>query len=323
MANILSQDEVDSLLDGISEGTVPTETDVPESGGEVKAYDFSLPAGPIHLRLPTLSIINERFIGLMRTSLPLTNRSIIDVNLSSTESVKFGEFCLSLPIPSSLNIFKMEPLRGFSLLVLEGPLVFSFVDSFFGGKGVSHVKLEGRGFTTIETKIVEKIVQVVLKDLEQAWSDIQKVKTTFSRSEMDPQFAGIVTPDDVVIVNKFNIALENESGTMTICTPYSSIEPLKGILQTKFQGEKVETDQAWRRYLEKQIGAMTVEVSCTMGRAQVNSREILQMKVDDVIPLDQKTGDAVVVNIEGLPKFKGYPGSCNNKKAVKINEILR
>jgi flagellar motor switch protein FliM len=322
MANILSQDEVDSLLEGINEGTVQTETAIPESGEEVKAYDFSMPAGPIHLRLPTLGIINERFVGLLKASLPLANRSVIDVNLSSTETLKFGEFCLSLPIPSSLNIYKMDPLRGFSMLVLEGPLVFSFVDSFFGGRGVSHVKLEGRGFTNIETKIVEKIVMVVLKDLEQSWSDIQKVKTIFNRSEMDPQFAGIVTPDDVVIVNKFNIDLENESGIMTICTPYSSIEPIKGKLQTKFQGEHVETDQNWRRYIEKQISAMTVEVSCTMGKAMVNSRDLLQMKVDDVLPLDQKIGDTIVVNVEGLPKFKGYPGSCNNKKAVKISEKM-
>jgi flagellar motor switch protein FliM len=323
MANILSQDEVDSLLEGITEGKVSTEAQAPDSGEKVKAYDFSMPAGPVHLRLPALRIINDRFVGLLRTSLPIASRSVIDVNLASTETVKFSEFCLSLPLPSSLNIFKMEPLRGFSILVLEGPLVFSFVDSVFGGKGVSHVKLEGRGFTTIETKIVEKIVKFVLNELQQAWSDVQEVKTTFIRSEMDPQFVGIVTNEELVIINKFMIDLESGSGSMILCTPYSSIEPIKSKFQTSFRAKGLETDQAWRKHLQKEIVKMTVELSCIMGRTKLNGREILHMKVDDIIPLDQKIGDSVVVCVEGLPKFKAHPGSCKNKKAVKISEILR
>ncbi|MBL7179773.1 MAG: flagellar motor switch protein FliM [Pseudomonadota bacterium] len=323
MANILSQDEVDSLLEGITEGKVPTEAAAPDSGEEVKVYDFSMPAGPVHLRLPALRIINERFVGFLRTSLPIASRAVIDVNLSSTESVKFSEFCLSIPLPSNLNIFKMEPLRGFALLVIEGPLVFSFVESVFGGKGMSRAKLEGRGFTAIETKIVEKIVKFVLNDLQQAWADVQEVKTAFIRSEMDPQFAAIVNPAELVIVNKFMIDLESGSGSMTLCIPYSSIEPIKSRFQTSFRAQGLETDQAWRKYIQKEIVKMTVELSCIMGRAKVNGRELLQMKVDDVIPLDQKIGDAIVINVEGLPKFKGYPGSCKNKKAVKISEILR
>jgi flagellar motor switch protein FliM len=323
MANILSQDEVDSLLEGITEGKVPTETEAPASGEEVKSYDFSMPAGPVHLRLPALRIINERFVGFLRTSLPIACRAVIDVNLSSTESVKFNDFCLSLPLPSSLNIFKMEPLRGFSLLVIEGPLVFAFVESVFGGKGLSHVKLEGRGFTAIEIKIVEKIVKSVLNDLQHAWTDIHEVKTTFVRSEMDPQFAGVVNPDDLVIVNKFMIDLESGSGSMTLCLPYSSIEPIKSRFQTSFRAAGMETDQVWRKYIQKEIMKMTVELSCIMGKAKINGRELLEMKVDDVIALDQKIGDAVVVNVEGIPKFKAYPWSCKNKKAVKIGEILR
>jgi flagellar motor switch protein FliM len=319
MANVLSQDEVDSLLEGISEGAVQTEADVADSDGEIKTYDFSMPAGPVHLRLPAMGIINERFVGFLRTRLPMVSRSVIDVNLSSTESVKFGEFCLSIPLPSSLNIFKMEPLRGYSLLVVEGPLVFSFVESFFGGRGVSHAKLEGRGFTNIETKIVQKMVKIVLEDLQQAWADVQEVNAIFTRSEMDPQFAGIVTPDDVVIVNKYMIDLESGSGAMTICTPYTSIEPIKSKLQTRFRSESMETDKTWRVYLEKKILEIVLELSCTMGRATINSKELLEIKVDDIIPLDQKLGTAIDVNVEGLTKFRGYPGSCNNKKAVKIS----
>ena len=322
MTNILSQEEVDSLLDGISEGKIETETDTPEKDEDIKAYDFSVPAGPIHHRMPALGMINERFVNLLRASIPIACRSVVDVTLTSTESVKFNEFCLSIPMPSSLNIFSMEPLRGFSILVLEGPLVFSFVDSSFGGKGISHVKLEGRGFTTIESKIVERIVKIILADFQQAWSDVHKIKTTFVRSELDPQFAGIVTPEDVVIVFKFMVHLENGSGSITICIPYPSIEPIKEKLKYKFQAEKMEVDHAWRKYIEKKIGDMTVELRCTMGKAKINGKELLQMKVDDVILMDQKIGDPITVEIEDIPKFKGYPGTYNNKKAIKISGLL-
>lgn len=323
MGNVLSQDEVDSLLSGISDGKVETETDVPEKSEEIKAYDFSVPAGPLHLRMPALGIINERLVAFLRTSLPILSRNVVDVSLTSTESVKFNEFCLSLPVPSSLNIFSLEPLRGNSLIVLEGNLVFSFVDSLFGGKGVSYVKLEGRSFTAIETKIVERIVNIILGDIQQAWSDVYEVKTVFSCSEMDPQFAGIVKPEDVVIVNKFEVELENGTGIITICIPYSSIEPIKDRLKTGFHGESMVVDKEWRRYIEKKIMDMNVELSCIMGMTKIKGQELLKMKINDVILLDQKPGDLAIVNIEGIPKFKGSPGSCNNRKAVKISGIIK
>lgn len=322
MANILSQDEVDSLLDGIGDGKIETETDTPEKGDSVAPYDFSIPAGPVHLRLPALGIINERFVGLLRSSLPLASRSVIDVNLASTESVKFNEWSGSIPLPSSLNIFKIDPLRGYSLLVLEGALVFAFVDSSFGGKGQGHVKLEGRGFTPIETRIVEKIVKIFLRDLQQAWADLYPIKTAFNRSEMDPQFAAIVTPEDMVIVNKFVVQLENGSGAITICIPYSSLEPIREKLKQRFQGEKQEIDQNWRNTIIKKIKEIQVGVKCRMGVARINGRQLLGMKVNDVIALNQKITDPIQVQVEGIPKFIGYPGAYQNKKAARISGII-
>ena len=318
MGNILSQDEVDSLLDGITEGKVETETDVGEKSTTIEVYDFSMPAGPVHLRLPALRIINERLVGLLRTNLQVASRSVIDVNLVSTETVKFSEFYLSLPMPSSLNIFSIEPLRGFSLVVLEGPLVFSFVDSLFGGTGVSHVKLEGRLFTKIETKIVEKIVKIILDDFQKAWLDVCEINAEFVRSEMDPQFVGIGAPEDLVIVNKYEVQLENGNGLITISIPYSSIKPIEEKLKTKFKREKMRIDQSSKKYIQDRIKETMVELSCTMGMAKINGAELLSMKVDDVIMLDQKSGNIVTVNVENIAKFKGYPGACNKKKAVKI-----
>jgi len=323
MAKVLSQDEIDSLLEGIGEGKVKTETDTPDRTEEVELYDFEKQAGPAHLRMPALRIINERFVGLLRTNLSSTTGSFVDVSISGTESIKFGEFSRSIPLPASLNIFKIEPLRGFSLIVLEGPLIFAFVDTLFGGKSVSPVKIEGRNFTAIETKIIEKIVRMTLGDLQQAWSNIYKVKMTFTRSEMDPQFATIVTSNDMVIVVRFLIEFENSSGLMTLCMPYAMIEPLREKLSYKFQRERLEIDQHWRRYIEEKIRELKVELNCTLGTAKITGREVLGLKVDDVIALDKKMGDLATLSAGGVTKFRGYPGSSNNKKAIKIMEIVK
>ena len=320
MANVLSQEEVDSLLEGIDEGKVQTETALPESEEELEVYNFGAQVGPVHLRMPTLGIINERFIGFSRTSLFSATGLSLDVSISSIDSLKFGDFCRSIPIPASLNIFKMEPLRGFALLVLEGPMVFAFVDTLFGGRAVSHVKLEGKTFTTIEKKIIGKIVEMILGDLQEAWSDVYKLKMILTRSEMDPQFAAITTPDDMVIATKLTIDLQNVSGTMTICIPYSVLEPIRDKLKQRFQGERFEVDQKWTRYIRGKVKELTINLSCTLGRADITGRELLAMKAGDIIHLDQKMSDPVIVNVEGVPKFTGYPGICNKRKAIKIKE---
>ena len=320
MANILSQDEVDSLLGGIDEGKVQIETAVSESKEGLEVYNFGAQVGPVHLRMPTLGIINERFIGFSRASLFAATGLSLDVNISSIDSIKFGEFCRSIPIPASLNIFKMEPLRGFALLVLEGPLVFAFIDTLFGGRSVSHVKLEGKTFTTIEKKIIGKIVEMILSDLQKAWSDVYKLKIVFTRSEIDPQFAAIVTPDDMVIATKLMIDLQNVSGTMTICIPYSVLEPIRDKLKQRFQDERLEVDQKWVRYIRGKVKKLTINLSCALCKSGITGRELLAMKVGDVIQLDQKMNDPVIISVEGVPKFIGYPGICNKRKAIKIKE---
>ena len=322
MANILSQDEVDSLLGGIDEGKVQIETDISESEKKegLEVYNFGMQAGPTHLRMPTLGIINERFVTFLMKSLSVATAMDIGVNISSVDSVKFGDFCRSIPVPTNLNIFKMEPLRGSALLVLEGPLVFSFVDTLFGGRAVSHVKLEGRIFTTIEKKIIDKIVKIILDDLQQAWSDVHEVKMAFARSEIDPQFAAIATPNDMVIATRFMIDLQNVSGTMTICIPYPTLEPIRDKLKRKFQGEKLEVDQKWKRYITEKVKELKINLSCALGKAGITGREVLEMKVGDVMQLDKKMSDPVIVSVEGVPKFIGYPGTFNKRKAIKIKK---
>jgi flagellar motor switch protein FliM len=322
MNQILSQEEVESLLGGIDEGKVKTETAAVKKVDDSEIYDFSRQRAPLYLSVPALGIINERFITLLRESLSRATGTTVHISITSTDSKKFEEFNRGLSLPTNLNIFQMKPLKGSALMVLETPLVFTFVDTLFGGTGVSEVRVEGRNFTSIETKMIGKIANIILADLEKAWADVHKIQISLVRSEMDPQFATIVRPDDMVIVVEFSVEIDNESGSLTICLPYFIIEPIKDKLKHRFQDESSEVDQALRKTLVEKIREMNVNLNCTLGNAKISGKELLAMKVDDVIPLDQRIGDSVEVKVEGVSKFKGYPGCCNNKQAIRIRERL-
>ena len=323
MEKVLSQEEVDSLLEGITGGKVETETSVPKREEGIQVYDFREQDSPSQMKIPTLGPINERFIGLIKKSLSSATGWSVNVNLTSIDPVKFNDLCLSLPLPTSLNIFRMEPLRGLALLVLEAPLVFSFLETFFGGTGGSRVRLEGRDFTSIEIMVIEKVVKLLLGDLQQAWSEIHPVEMVFARTEMDPQFAEIVAPGDMVIAMKFAIDLENTSGAMTLCIPYSTIEPIRDKLTYRFQMSKTEIDKTWQNYFKEKIRQLTLNLSCTLGTTTITGKELLELKIDDVIQLDQKITAPIIVSAEGLPKFKGYPGAYNKKKAIRIEERIK
>jgi flagellar motor switch protein FliM len=318
MGNVLSQDEVDSLLEGIGDGKVETESDTVEADDTPPRFDFNTQAGPVHLRLPALGIINERLVGYLRDSFLAVTRTGVEVTFARMESVKFGEFCRGLPLPASLNVFKINPLRGYALLGFDGQLVFAFVDSFFGGKGVSHVKLEGRGFTNIEMKIIHKIVEIVLTDLQRAWADYHTVEMRYERSEMDPQFTPIVSPNDIVIAIRFRLDLLHAAGNMTLCIPFSTLESVRDKLQSRYQRGHFEADLRWRRYIEKKILETSVSLRCTLGTAEIKTRDLRHLKVGDVIRLDQRIEAPVDVLVERVPKFRGYLGKHNNKRAIRL-----
>lgn len=324
MNNILSQEEVDSLLEGISEGKVETEKGIPEEKKEeIKKYDFATESVPVHQKMPALGIINERCITYLRNDFSNITGSIVDISIISTESLRFKEFIRSLPIPSSINIFKIEPLKGHALAVLEGSLVFMFVNTLFGGKGAGYVRLEGRGFTQIENKIIEKITGIVLNDYEKAWSDIIKVHMGFVRSEMDPQFAEIATSNDVVVVTKILVDFQNSTGSIIICIPYSLIEPVRNRFKYTSFETPGEEDKGWREYLLKQIMDVSLDVKCMLGKKIITGKDLLNIKRGDLFVLDQKVNSDVLVFIQGIPKYKGRPGIYNNNRAIKITEIIQ
>jgi len=273
--------------------------------------------------MPALRLVNERFAQLLRTSLSAATRKIIDVNLTSVQATKFGDFARSLPLPTSLNIIRMEPFKGYILLSLESTLAFAFVETFFGGKMSGPQKVEGRSFTLIERKVLDKIVRIMIKDLQDSWSNIHKGEMKFVRSEMDPQFANIITQNEHIIVNRFIVDFEMSSGILTLSIPYSTIEPIREKLRRRFEGEKSDTDRDWKEYIEKNIMELSVTLHCILDTIKITGKEFLGIKVGDIIPLNKRLDESITVEVENIPKFKGSPGNSNNRKAIKINEFLR
>ncbi len=323
MSEVLSQGEVDALLRGVGDGEIETETDeAPEEVSGIVPYDLTSQEKIIRGRLPTLDIINQMFSRLFRNTFSTLMRRSVDVSTVSTDTIKFGDFLRSLPVPSSLHIFRMEPLRGHGLIVVESKLVFAVVDTFFGGSGEKEAKITGRDFSAIEIRMTKSVVLSVLDDLEKAWRPVHTVTTNFVRSEVNPQFAAIVPPTDIVLVILFEIEMENISGTLTICLPYAAIEPVIPKLKAQFQSEEIEVDQVWVRRLRTELLTTEVELITELGTTQITPQELMGFKVGDTIILGNDVTDPLIMKVEQNPKFKGFPGVSRGNKAVQITEVI-
>lgn len=323
MNEVLSQNEVDALLRGVKDGDVETETDDLEESSGVVPYDLTSQEKILRGRLPTLDIINQMFSRLFRTTFSSLMRKSVDVSVISTDTLKFGDFLRSLPVPSSLHIFRMEPFRGHGLLVVESKLVFSVVDNFFGGTGSNEAKITGRDFSVIEIRMIKSVVLSALEDLEKAWKPVHPVTTTYVRSEVNPQFAAIVPASDMVLVLLFDIELETFSGTLTVCLPYASIEPILPKLKAQFQSEEMEVDQEWAKRLRSELLQTEVEAVAELGKSRITSAELLNYKVGDTLMLTADVSEPLTLKVEGIPKLTGYPGVLRGNKAVQIEKIIK
>jgi flagellar motor switch protein FliM len=268
--------------------------------------------------MPTLDIIYERFIRLYRMSLSNSLRKIASISIISTDLLKFGEFVNTLPIPSCMCIMRFESLRGPALLVFESKLSYALVDSYFGGTDRPFTKIEGKEFTRIELSIMRKVMELALKDLEEAWAPVHKTEITFSRTEVNPQFVGVVPPSEVVISTTFEIELENASGTIALVVPYSTIEPIKNKLSASFQTESDRVDREWIAQVEEHLKGALASVRVNLGSADITVGDLVNLKVGDVIPLTQDADGELELLVENVPKFKCFFGVSRGNRAVQV-----
>jgi len=324
MSEILSQEEVDSLLDGLDSGEIETEKDVekPEPVEDIVAYDFTSQDKVVRARMPTFDVINERLSREIRVTLSNLLQTNLDVSASPFDTLKFSEFVRSLPVPTSLHIFRMEPLRGNGLIIFESQLVYNLIDTFFGGEALGKARVEGREFTAIEEVMIKKAVVAVLDNIQASWAPIEDVTITLTRSEMNPQFTAIVLPTDIVIVTRFEIELEQSAGNLVVCYPYSMIEPLRKKLSSGVQAEAEEVDTNWSRAIKDVILNSTVDMRIQLGRAEITGEKLLYMQKGDVIQLDNSAGEPLTCYVDGLEKLRGYAGVQRGVQAFKIKDKI-
>jgi flagellar motor switch protein FliM len=316
MNKILNQDEVDALLRGMTGGEVDTESDIPDDSGIVP-FDLANQDRIIRGRMPVMEIINDRFARLAGSAIANAMRKKVDVNPVSIDMSKFGDFMRSLPVPTSINIFKMDPLRGNALLVVDTRLVFSLVENFFGGAG-SQPKVEGRDFTPIEQVVIDRIVKILLTNMEDAWKPVHEVKIELIRSEINPQFATIVPPGDVVVVVSFEVELENSIGSVIMALPYATIEPIRSKLYAAFQSEQLEIDHAWIARFKERLLETQVELVVGLGKTQLSGRQLSNLRIGDVLLLDTDTEDLLTADVQGVRKFRGKPGVVKGNRAFQV-----
>ena len=340
MNQVLSQSEVDALLAAVSDGDVGGDDDGGGGGGSsesassgkaakpaddrmVVVYDLTSQDRIIRGRLPQLDVIYEKFMRSFRVSLSAALRKIASLNHASTDFLKFGEFINTLPMPTCMSVLRFNALRGSALFVIESKLAYALVDSFFGGADRPYTKIEGKDFTPIELSIVRKVVELAIADLEGAWSSVEKIDCSFVRTEVNPQFVGIVPPTDVVIASTFDVEMENANGTITLVIPYATIEPIKQKLSSGFQVESDQTDKKlWTSVIQKQLLETPVEIKVDLGQTQISLDDLMGLNVGDVIPLDQDATGEFEVNVEKMPKFKGYYGINHGTVAMQLTKKI-
>ena len=310
--DLLSQDEIDALLHGMDGGHDDGETAME---GDVSGYEFTTQDRIVRGRMPTLEMINERFVRYTRISMFNFLRRNTDISTSSPEIKKFGEYIKSLYVPTSLNMVKVKPLKGTALFILDAKLVYQLVDQFFGGNG-RHTKIEGREFTPTENRVIQLILKEAFRDMEESWSKVYPIKFEYVGSEVNPSLANIVSPSEVVIVSSFRVELNNGGGNIHFTLPYSMIEPIRDILDAGMQSDTYELDERWAKTLKTDALSTKIKMRAKVLEKTISLSQLMNLKLGDFIPVDLP--DYVTVLANGIPTFKSKLGTSRGNLALKI-----
>lgn len=319
--DLLSQDEIDALLHGVDSGEVDTKDELRAHDGVARAIDLSSQDRIVRGRMPTLEMINERFARHFRISLFNLLRRSTEISVSGVRLEKFGEYVHTLPVPTSLSLVRVKPLRGTGLFVMDARLVFTLVDHFFGGGGRFHSKVEGREFTMTEARVMRMVLDLAFKDLVEAWSPVLPLEFEFINAEVNPQFANIVSPSEVVVICAFKLDLDGSGGEFQLTLPYAMIEPIRDLLDAGLQSDRSDGDGRWLHAMKEEIRLASVEVSCKLVEVDLSVAEVLHLKPGDVIPIDMP--ERVTLYAEGIPAFHGRYGASQGRHAVQIIEPAR
>ena len=316
---ILSQDEVDALLQGITgESQKLEQDDTPKEG--IRDYNLAQQERIVRGRMPTMEIINERFARNIRVGLFNFIRKSPEVSVGGIKVQKYSAFLREIVVPTNFNIMAVRPLRGSGLIVCDPTLVFAVIDSLFGGVGKFHTRIEGRDFSATEQRIIRRLVEVICEEYKRSWQGIYPVELDYQRSEMQPQFANVATPSEIVVCCSFTLEIGDTSGTIHFCIPYATLEPIRDILFSSIQGDSAEPDRRWVKLLTQQIQSAEVELVAELGHAPATVEQLLAFKPGDFIELDLEK--IIQAKVDGVPVFEAYYGTSDNKYALRVEKLL-
>ncbi len=316
---ILSQDEVDALLQGITGESQKLEEEQVDEG-TVRQYDISSQERIVRGRMPTMEVINERFARNIRIGLFNFIRKSPEISIGSIKVQKYSAFLREIVVPTNFNIVSVRPLRGSGLIVCDPTLVFAVIDALFGGAGKYHTRIEGRDFSPTEQRIITRLVDVITTEYKRAWHGVYPLELEYQRSEMQPQFANIATPSEVVVATSFTLEIGDASGTIYFCIPYATLEPIRDVLYSTIQGDAAEPDRRWVSLMTQQIQAANVELVAELGHAPATVEQLLSFKVGDFVELDLKP--SIQAKVSGVPVLDAHYGISNNRYALKVDQLL-
>ncbi|MCQ2549850.1 MAG: flagellar motor switch protein FliM [Lachnospiraceae bacterium] len=323
MGEVLSQSEIDNLLNALSSGELDTEEIQKSEEKKIKNYDFARPAKFSKEHLRTLEIIYEHYGRLVSTNLPVYLRKNVQVSVMSSETVVFSEFSNALANPVILGIVNFHPLPGSIIVELQANLGFAMVDRMLGGQGLPLDK--SRDFSAIELTIIEKMMVLCMQLMKDPWKNVIDVDPFLERIETNPQFAQIISPTDMIAIVTLNIKIGDVEGFMNICLPYFTVETVMDKLNTKYWFSTMQeiSDENYQQYVEAMIRKANVPIKAYMGTAQITVNDFVNLQIGDIIRLDTKTDSELSVYVGNMKKFTAMPGTSGEKYAVRVTNVIR
>jgi flagellar motor switch protein FliM len=289
--------------------------------GEVRSYNISSQERIVRGRMPTMEIVNERFARNLRVGLFNYIRRSPEISVGPVSVQRYSAFLRELAVPTNFNIVALRPLRGSGLIVCEPALVFGVIDTLYGGIGKFQTRIEGRDFSATEQRVINRLVDVITAEYKKAWTGIYPLELDYQRSEMQPQFANIATPSEIVIATSFQLEIGDITGAIHFCFPYSTLEPIRDVLYSSTQGDSIEVDKRWVNVLTREIQAAEITLVAELARADATVEQLLAMKKGDFIELDREP--TIQATVDGVPIFECHYGTHNAKYAIRIDKALR
>lgn len=313
---LLSQDEVDSLL-----GFSLDDLELGEQSGIRALVDSTLVS---YERLPMLEIVFDRLVRLLTTSLRNFTSDNVEVSLDSINSIRFGDYLNSIPLPAILSVFRAEEWDNFGIITVDSSLIYPIIDVLLGGRrGGGITRVEGRPYTTIELDLVRRMVEVILYDAEAAFAPISPVTFNIERLETNPRFASITRPANAAVIVRMRIDMEDRGGTVEILLPYATIEPIRDRLIQSFMGEKFGRDPIWEGHLASEIYASTLNVDAVLYETNMPLGQLMSLDVGDTLMLDMKPDSLVKLRCGDVLLTEGRMGRVGDKIAVQVAKTLR